>query len=88
MIPILVSALPRSGGVVSLLSTAIVRNAVTALFTVDPTLVRVSGFGFKPLAAIAALAAVVAAHDFAGIRTAAVISIGTATLAAFTAPVV
>ena len=43
-----------------------------------------NSLGLEPLAAIAVSAlATVAADDFAGIRTAAVISIGTATLAAF-----
>ncbi|MEM7100764.1 MAG: ABC transporter permease [Pseudomonadota bacterium] len=63
----------------------IMRNAVTALSTVDPTLVRVAhALGMtqrqrlKHVLVPLSLPAI-----FAGIKTAAVISIGTATLAAF-----
>jgi osmoprotectant transport system permease protein len=63
----------------------IVRNAITALANTDPTLVRVSAAlglsGWEQLRYLRLPLATPAI--FAGIRTAAVISIGTATLAAF-----
>ena len=63
----------------------IVRNAITALAGFDPTLVRVSAAlglsGWEQLRYLRLPLATPAI--FAGIRTAAVISIGTATLAAF-----
>ena len=63
----------------------IVRNAITALTNTDPTLVRVSAAlglsGREQLRYLRLPLAIPAI--FAGIRTAAVISIGTATLAAF-----
>jgi osmoprotectant transport system permease protein len=63
----------------------IVRNAITALINTDPTLVRVSAAlglsGWEQLRYLRLPLATPAI--FAGIRTAAVISIGTATLAAF-----
>ncbi len=63
----------------------IVRNAVTALATVDPTLVRVSeALGLTRWQQLRHLRLPLSLPMiFAGIRTAAVISIGTATLAAF-----
>ena len=63
----------------------IVRNAVTALSTVDPTLVRVSqALGLSGWQQLRHLRLPLSLPMiFAGIRTAAVISIGTATLAAF-----
>jgi osmoprotectant transport system permease protein len=63
----------------------IVRNAVTALSTVDPTLVRVSqALGLTGWQQLRHLRLPLSLPMiFAGIRTAAVISIGTATLAAF-----
>ena len=63
----------------------IVRNAVTALATVDPTLVRVSeALGLSRWQQLRYLRVPLSLPMiFAGIRTAAVISIGTATLAAF-----
>ena len=63
----------------------IVRNAITALSTTDPTLVRVSrALGLSPWEQLRYLRLPLATPAiFAGIRTSAVISIGTATLAAF-----
>lgn len=63
----------------------IVRNAVTALAGTDPTLVRVSrALGLTPWQQLRCIRLPLAMPAiFAGIRTAAVISIGTATLAAF-----
>jgi osmoprotectant transport system permease protein len=63
----------------------IVRNAVTALSGVDPTLVKVSrALGLTPWEQLRFLRLPLSMPAiFAGIRTAAVISIGTATLAAF-----
>lgn len=63
----------------------IVRNAITALSTTDPTLVRVSrALGLSPWEELRYLRLPLATPAiFAGVRTAAVISIGTATLAAF-----
>ncbi len=63
----------------------IVRNAITALATVDPTLVRVSeALGLSRWQQLRYLRVPLSLPMiFAGIRTAAVISIGTATLAAF-----
>jgi osmoprotectant transport system permease protein len=63
----------------------IVRNAVTALSTVDPTLVRVSqALGLTGWQQLRHLRLPLSLPMiFAGIRTAAVICIGTATLAAF-----
>lgn len=63
----------------------ILRNTVTALLTVDPVLRRVAvGMGLSPLQQIRWLLLPLALPGIlAGIRTAAVISIGTATLAAF-----
>ena len=63
----------------------IVRNAVTALATVDPTLVRVAqALGLSRWQQLRHLRLPLSLPMiFAGIRTAAVISIGTATLAAF-----
>ena len=63
----------------------IVRNALTALTTVDPTLVRVAeAMGLTWREQLANLYVPLALPAlFAGVRTAAVISIGTATLAAF-----
>ena len=63
----------------------IVRNAITALSTTDPTLVKVSrALGLNPWEQLRHLRLPLATPAiFAGIRTAAVISIGTATLAAF-----
>ena len=63
----------------------IVRNAITALVNTDPTLVRVSrALGLSPWEQLRYLRLPLATPAiFAGIRTAAVISIGTATLAAF-----
>ena len=63
----------------------ILRNTVTALLTVDPVLRRVAvGMGLGPVQQIRWLLLPMALPGImAGIRTAAVISIGTATLAAF-----
>lgn len=63
----------------------IVRNAITALANTDPTLVRVSrALGLNAWEQLRYLRLPLATPAiFAGIRTAAVISIGTATLAAF-----
>lgn len=63
----------------------IVRNSVTALAGTDPTLVRVSmALGLTPAQQLRHLRLPLAMPAiFAGVRTAAVISIGTATLAAF-----
>ncbi len=63
----------------------ILRNTLTALTTIDPTLVRVSvAMGLKPGEQLRHLYLPLSLPSmFAGIRTAAVISIGTATLAAF-----
>lgn len=63
----------------------IVRNAITALSTTDVTLVKVSqALGLSPWEQLRYLGLPLATPAiFAGIRTAAVISIGTATLAAF-----
>lgn len=63
----------------------IVRNTVTALTTVDPTLVRVGvAIGLTPSQQLRHLFLPLSLPGiFAGVRTAAVISIGTATLAAF-----
>jgi len=63
----------------------IVRNAITALANTDPTLVRVSrALGLNSWEQLRYLRLPLATPAiFAGIRTAAVISIGTATLAAF-----
>ncbi|MAD08035.1 MAG: ABC transporter permease [Gammaproteobacteria bacterium] len=63
----------------------IVRNAVTALSTIDPTLVRVAtALGLSRWQQLRHLRLPLSLPMiFAGIRTAAVISIGTATLAAF-----
>ena len=63
----------------------IVRNTVTALVTIDPVLLRVSeAMGLTPAQALRHVLAPLAVPSMlAGVRTAAVISIGTATLAAF-----
>lgn len=63
----------------------ILRATVTALLTVDPLLVRVAvGMGLKRRQRVRYLLLPLAMpHVLAGVRTAAVISIGTATLAAF-----
>lgn len=63
----------------------ILRNTLTALTTIDPTLVRVAvAMGLKPGEQLRHLYLPLSLPSmFAGIRTAAVISIGTATLAAF-----
>ncbi len=63
----------------------IVRNTVTSLTTVDPTLVRVGvAIGLTPGQQLRYLFLPLSLPGiFAGVRTAAVISIGTATLAAF-----
>ena len=63
----------------------ILRSTVTALLTVDPLLRRVAvGMGLTPVQQIRHLLLPLALPNvLAGIRTAAVISIGTATLAAF-----
>lgn len=63
----------------------IVRNAITALANTDPTLVKVStALGLNSWEQLRYLRLPLASPAiFAGIRTAAVISIGTATLAAF-----
>lgn len=63
----------------------IVRNALTALTTLDPTLVEVANaLGLTPRQQLARVYLPMALPSiFAGVRTAAVISIGTATLAAF-----
>ena len=63
----------------------IVRNTITALVNTDPTLVKVSrALGLSPWEQLRYLRMPLAMPAiFAGIRTAAVISIGTATLAAF-----
>ena len=63
----------------------IVRNAITALRSVDPTLVRVGrAIGLSPREQLRLLRLPLSMPAIlAGIRTAAVISIGTATLAAF-----
>ncbi len=63
----------------------IVRNTLTALTTIDPTLIRVAeAMGMKPAEQLRHVYLPLSAPSmFAGIRTAAVISIGTATLAAF-----
>jgi osmoprotectant transport system permease protein len=63
----------------------ILRNTVTALLTVDPVLRRVAvGMGLGPVQQVRWLLLPMALPGImAGIRTAAVISIGTATLAAF-----
>jgi osmoprotectant transport system permease protein len=63
----------------------IVRNAVTGLVNVDPVLVRVAtALGLSARERLRHVLVPIALPSiFAGIRTAAVISIGTATLAAF-----
>jgi osmoprotectant transport system permease protein len=63
----------------------ILRATVTALLTVDPVLVRVAvGMGLSERQRVRHLLLPLAMpHVLAGVRTAAVISIGTATLAAF-----
>ena len=63
----------------------ILRATVTALLTVDPLLVRVAvGMGLTRGQRVRHLLLLLAMpHVLAGVRTAAVISIGTATLAAF-----
>jgi osmoprotectant transport system permease protein len=63
----------------------ILRNTITALLTVDPLLRRVAvGMGLTPLQQVRWLLLPMALPTIlAGVRTAAVISIGTATLAAF-----
>jgi osmoprotectant transport system permease protein len=63
----------------------ILRNTLTALTTIDPTLIRVAvAMGLKPSEQLRYLFLPLSLPSmFAGIRTAAVISIGTATLAAF-----
>lgn len=63
----------------------ILRNTITALLTVDPVLRRVAvGMGLTPLQQVRWLLLPMALPTIlAGVRTAAVISIGTATLAAF-----
>ncbi len=63
----------------------ILRNTVTSLTTVDPVLVRVAtAMGLTPLEQMRHVYLPLALPGiFAGVRTAAVISIGTATLAAF-----
>ena len=63
----------------------ILRNALTALAGIDPTLRRVAvAMGLKPLEELRHVFVPLAMPSIlAGIRTAAVISIGTATLAAF-----
>ncbi len=63
----------------------ILRNTLTALTTIDPTLIRVAvAMGMKPGEQLRHVYLPLSAPSmFAGIRTAAVISIGTATLAAF-----
>jgi osmoprotectant transport system permease protein len=63
----------------------ILRNSLTALTTIDPTLIRVAeAMGMKPAEQLKHVYLPLSAPSmFAGIRTAAVISIGTATLAAF-----
>jgi osmoprotectant transport system permease protein len=63
----------------------ILRNTLTALTTIDPTLIRVAvAMGLKPSEQLRHLFLPLSLPSmFAGIRTAAVISIGTATLAAF-----
>lgn len=63
----------------------ILRNALTALTTIDPTLVRVAvAMGLAPGEQLRLVYVPLALPSmFAGVRTAAVISIGTATLAAF-----
>jgi osmoprotectant transport system permease protein len=63
----------------------ILRNTLTALTTIDPTLVRVAvAIGLKDSEQLRLIYLPLALPAmFAGIRTAAVISIGTATLAAF-----
>jgi osmoprotectant transport system permease protein len=63
----------------------ILRNTLTALTTIDPTLIRVAeAMGLKSGEQLRHVYLPLSAPSmFAGIRTAAVISIGTATLAAF-----
>ena len=63
----------------------ILRNTLTALTTIDPTLIRVAeAMGMRPGEQLRHVYLPLSAPSmFAGIRTAAVISIGTATLAAF-----
>ena len=63
----------------------ILRNAVTALTSIDPTLRRVAlAMGLKPAQELRFVFVPLAMPSIvAGVRTAAVISIGTATLAAF-----
>jgi len=63
----------------------ILRNTLTALTTIDPTLVKVAvAMGLKDSEQLRLIYLPLALPSmFAGIRTAAVISIGTATLAAF-----
>jgi osmoprotectant transport system permease protein len=63
----------------------VVRNAITALTTIDSTLIRVAtAMGLSPSEQLRHVYLPLAMPSlFAGIRTAAVISIGTATLAAF-----
>jgi len=63
----------------------ILRNSLTALTTIDPTLVRVAvAMGLSPGQQLRLVLVPLALPSmFAGVRTAAVISIGTATLAAF-----
>jgi len=63
----------------------IVRNAITALLTVDPLLRRVAaGMGLSQSEQLKFIYLPLALpHLFAGLRIATVISIGTATLAAF-----
>ena len=63
----------------------ILRNTITALVTIDPTLARVAlAMGLSPSEQLRYVYLPLSLPSmFAGIRTAAVISIGTATLAAF-----
>ena len=63
----------------------IIRNAVTALTAIDPTLRRVAvAMGLKPIEELRYVFVPLAMPSIvAGVRTAAVIGIGTATLAAF-----
>jgi len=63
----------------------ILRNTITALVTIDPTLARVAlAMGLSPRERLRHVYLPLSLPSmFAGIRTAAVISIGTATLAAF-----
>lgn len=86
MIPLFgIGALPAVVALFLYSLLPILRNSLTALTTIDPTLVRVAvAMGLSPGEQLRLVYVPLALPSmFAGVRTAAVISIGTATLAAF-----